>query len=86
MDHNWTLTAVLGRKLLTKTVLGVAGGIVLAVIVLSALDIVVGVAPAFAELLAVIFADEEFWITVGALGALCAYYYFVVRRTGRWLP
>lgn len=71
---------------MTKTVFGVAGGIVLAVVVLSALDIAVGIAPAFFGLLAVIFADGEFWITIGALGVLWAYYYFIVRRTGRWLP
>ncbi len=71
---------------MTKTVLGVAGGIVLAFVVLSALDIAVGTAPAFVGLLGAIFADAEFWITVGALDAFWAYYYFVVRRTGRWLP
>lgn len=68
-----------------KTAVGVAGGILLAGLVVMALVIAAAVAPSFLGFMKVMFADTGFQIIVGVATLVGGYYYFVVRRTGRWL-
>ena len=68
-----------------KTAVGVAGGILLAGLVVMALVIAAAVAPSFVGFMKVMFADTGFQIIVGVATLVGGYYYFVVRRTGRWL-
>ena len=68
-----------------KTAVGVAGGISLAGLVVMALVIAAAVAPSFVGFMKVMFADTGFQIIVGVATLVGGYYYFVVRRTGRWL-
>ena len=70
-----------------KTMFSVAGGILLAVLALAILDIVIGTSGAAAGFFAVLFADEEFQLTLLIIVAIAAAIGFGLinkRYTGRW--
>ena len=64
-----------------KIVFGVAGGIVLAWLLISSLGIAAAVAPSFMGLMHTIVADPGFWVFVALIAAGAAYYFLHVRGT-----